>query len=712
MTDKKIIIADDALTMSIDEQQQILAAPAFTTAISNMVETIYVDYRWTMLPIAFDAANNKTQKHPTTLGTATHPVTVNGREYKGWKEFQQREPTLAEYKYWFHVGDTQHPNYCVITGRRSGVVVLDMDNADARTWVDSHCPKPVLSVHRAPDHWHYYYRYPQGIEWTIGNKAGLVKGLDIRADGGLVVGPLSIHHKNPDGTYVRYEPLGDWDDKAAWLQSEPFNPEWLGLEKKVVAVSNYVPAAVVGSIGETSTGRWYLEHGHTVESGYRNAKLFVAACDHQAVGISIDDARNALVPIAVASGLSASEAESAINSAYSQPRTATVTNDMPNSEWNTFPAPRASIEELSEKYGRFTVYTPQESAQLAANLGGSIPIMKNVIHKGLTTILVGGPKVGKSELLYNIIARSNKARKAAAPVEYLNTKVYAAKWCVITEEPAVLVPDHFIDHDLWDNDLMLNYANDIGALKSMRPELQRAHMEKVMVPMLRSLGVDVVVFDTVMGCLNIDLNKGPEVASMFQFIKRTFAEFAIVLLMHTRKQQFSGGKPVGSDKEQHSGNQQVMAQADVAALLRWDKDEHGPTRILKFTGRLDVPSDMVLMFDVASREYSFSAYLHKEDAEFIQAKASAKDDVYPLTGDTWVKATALTELLHPVSPRTVNRALKSLADEGYLVSRTVTGRGNPTEYKRTDKVFITSKDITLLTTVDDKDLFIDWDTLI
>lgn len=315
---------------------EALEPPVLTQVAADYMQRLW-DWQFTLLPIKFDRQNNLSHKHPSSLGSKQHTATWGDRQYNGWTEFQHRHPTLDEMKAWFSVGQSMHPNYCVITGRLSGVLVVDIDGAKSKAIVDELCPQPKLVVHRAPDRWHYYYRYPQHLSWNIGNKAKVFKqtydlpdgdNLDIRGEGGLVVGPMSIHHRDSDGNDVLYQALGEWT-YANWKASPVFDPAWLGIEAQNVTTQyNHADAApLVGSINETSTGRWYRQHGHEVNEGERNHCLFVAACDHQAVGVGIDDARQVLTPIAEASGLGVAEIDDCIESAYAQNRTATCPSE-------------------------------------------------------------------------------------------------------------------------------------------------------------------------------------------------------------------------------------------------------------------------------------------------------------------------------------------------------------------------------------------------
>lgn len=111
----------------------------------------------------------------------------------------------------------------VATGAVSGCFVLDADNLMARIEAESRGLPPTFTV-RTPRGTHFYFNHPG---WEISNRAGTldnIDGLDLRGDGGYVVGPGSyfvpsaaeIAKGKIEGAYVVEHdvPLADAPD---WL---------------------------------------------------------------------------------------------------------------------------------------------------------------------------------------------------------------------------------------------------------------------------------------------------------------------------------------------------------------------------------------------------------------------------------------------------------------------------------------------------------------
>ena len=105
-----------------------------------------------------------------------------------WEEYQRRLPTPAELESWF-----TRPgfNVGIVTGAVSGIFVIDADSPAAVAWAEEELPPCDLRV-RTSKGLHLYYPYSGSRR--IRNKVrvevrGEVLDIDIRGDGGYVVGP-------------------------------------------------------------------------------------------------------------------------------------------------------------------------------------------------------------------------------------------------------------------------------------------------------------------------------------------------------------------------------------------------------------------------------------------------------------------------------------------------------------------------------------------
>lgn len=102
-----------------------------------------------------------------------------------WGEYQRHCPSRELVNGWA----TRGFNVGIVTGRVSELLVLDLDSHGALMEAER-LGLPDTVVASTAKGRHCYFHHPGG---KVKNRAGLFPGADIRADGGFVVGPGSIH---------------------------------------------------------------------------------------------------------------------------------------------------------------------------------------------------------------------------------------------------------------------------------------------------------------------------------------------------------------------------------------------------------------------------------------------------------------------------------------------------------------------------------------
>ena len=105
-----------------------------------------------------------------------------------WKEFQTRMPNEEEVAGWFE--KWAYANIGIVTGKISGIVVFDLDSDHAVQYAEDEGGFPDSPSVRTGKGRHVYLRYP-GFE--VRNDVRKELDIDIRADGGYVAAPPSIH---------------------------------------------------------------------------------------------------------------------------------------------------------------------------------------------------------------------------------------------------------------------------------------------------------------------------------------------------------------------------------------------------------------------------------------------------------------------------------------------------------------------------------------
>lgn len=132
-------------------------------------------------------------------GWSVIPVGLDKRPKINWKIYQKRLPTDEELESWFF--DNQQNNIAIITGKVSGITVVDLDVHKGAA-IGS-LPTNTFTVKTGNGGLHLYYKYDERIQ-TGADVLDSMDGVDIRNDGGYVVAPPSVitpKYEGEDGVY-------------------------------------------------------------------------------------------------------------------------------------------------------------------------------------------------------------------------------------------------------------------------------------------------------------------------------------------------------------------------------------------------------------------------------------------------------------------------------------------------------------------------------
>ena len=132
-----------------------------------------------------------------------------------WAEYQERLPSKEEVTYWF----TNNPdaNIGIVTGAISNLVVFDLDSEHAVEYAKALGGFPEYTVKvKTGRGYHIYMKYP-GIYVKSQVNANL--DIDIRADGGYVAAPPSVHGSGHQYEWVEGRSIFDVDpaECAPWM---------------------------------------------------------------------------------------------------------------------------------------------------------------------------------------------------------------------------------------------------------------------------------------------------------------------------------------------------------------------------------------------------------------------------------------------------------------------------------------------------------------
>jgi hypothetical protein len=149
------------------------------------------------------------QRYRQPIGWSIMPLVPRGKEpLVSWQKFQSQRATASQITAWWRTWPTA--NVGVITGAISRLVVVDLDGPEGLAQREKF---PVTATVTTAHGVHLYFRHPGG--GTVPNSVKTVlPGVDIRGDGGFVVGPPSIHETGAVYTWesmrITLAPLPEW----------------------------------------------------------------------------------------------------------------------------------------------------------------------------------------------------------------------------------------------------------------------------------------------------------------------------------------------------------------------------------------------------------------------------------------------------------------------------------------------------------------------
>jgi archaellum biogenesis ATPase FlaH len=123
---------------------------------------------------------------------------------ESWKVFQEYKPTEDNLKIWF--GNNSQNNIGIVTGEKSGLAVVDLDSQEAIKFAKkNHFPQtPTVKTGKG---YHLYCKHKEGT--SNFQKRDDLPGIDLRAEGGYVVAPPSIHPSGCQYQWVEGKGLDD-----------------------------------------------------------------------------------------------------------------------------------------------------------------------------------------------------------------------------------------------------------------------------------------------------------------------------------------------------------------------------------------------------------------------------------------------------------------------------------------------------------------------
>lgn len=161
-----------------------------------------------------------------------------------WKDLQNNRMSIGDAQgYW---RETPNANVGIITGKISGITVLDVDGdrgVDAMRGAGIKPPSQTTAV-MTPNGYHYWYEYNE----TLKQGAGFLDHIDVRNEGGYVVAPPSVVDGKKYTFGREVEELLSWDDppEVLWNRSKAESDAY----GKVTGTSPEIADALVSGVSQ------------------------------------------------------------------------------------------------------------------------------------------------------------------------------------------------------------------------------------------------------------------------------------------------------------------------------------------------------------------------------------------------------------------------------------------------------------------------------
>ena len=432
-------------------------------------------------------------------------------------------------------------NIGLVTGEVNNLVVVDVD--DEQIWGDfwatrgelPQCPK----VTTGKGH-HLYFAYPKGRQ--IRNKQEPGNGFDIRANGGYIVAPPSIHHS---GKVYKFTNRGEPPELPEWLLELIAQPE------KAANTPPDINATITAANDSQGYCMKALDNEcqaiATAPEGTRNATLNTSSFNigQLVAGGGIDEltAREALTQAGNQAGLSASEVAKTLASGFQagqqNPRIAPPMTSSQPIDMSKLIGANPEVGALEQ----LSAYAMNgRSAEMRQQMLDDKYVLDRIAILGQWTTLYAAPNGGKTLLtLWMLIQQVKSGEIDGSKIYYVNADDHYKG----SVEKLELLEPHKI------NVLIPNQNNfDTDKLTRLIGQLTKDN---------EAMG-QVIILDTLKKFTDLMDKKA---SSEFGKLARTFvgAGGTIIALAHTNKNKDEEGKGVAG------GTSDIMDDCDCAFLI-------------------------------------------------------------------------------------------------------------------------------------------------
>lgn len=231
----------------------------------------YLSYGWSVIPVHIPLMPESNDFDVAEV--ADNPECSCGRNdcsYPGkhprvnWRTYSNRLPTEAEVTEWFEIS-CYGSNIGVVTGSVSKLVVVDVDG-DPKHFEALKLPKTLSAITGGGGR-HYFYRCETAIR-SLGQatdkKRGFATGIDLKAEGGFIVLPPSVHQSGS---------VYSWEEK---MPPSLLDPKML-------------PVVADDSLSSNGDHSWFHELLEGVEEGGRSTAAAKLSGRYATLGLTTEE---------------------------------------------------------------------------------------------------------------------------------------------------------------------------------------------------------------------------------------------------------------------------------------------------------------------------------------------------------------------------------------------------------------------------------------
>jgi hypothetical protein len=237
------------------------------------------------------------------IGLSVLPCIYCQKEPATKRGFYDATTNPATIKRWF--GGNHPYNLAVRTGLASGAWVVDVDNPESLAALENqHGPLPVTRQSQSSRGLHFWFRT---TGFPIPSSNGRVAlGIDVKAEGGYIIVPASIHPTGVVYRWVNDAPLAEAPSWLLVLARKPPGPP----EASQPLASPQAFSAAPGLYGAAALKAEIEALANTLPGGRNHALNRASFCLHQLVAgreLDASEVERALIDAATANGLVADD---------------------------------------------------------------------------------------------------------------------------------------------------------------------------------------------------------------------------------------------------------------------------------------------------------------------------------------------------------------------------------------------------------------------